>query len=113
MMQELSPEGETVEFSAPSTTEHGEVTLSAHLDLRAAKPLHAKLLELRGDTIIVDAANVDRIGAQCAAILLSAARSWESDGQEFSLVNPSEAFTKGLELLGISLTDVGGVEPTE
>ncbi len=48
----------------------------------------------------------------CAAILLSAARSWEADGQEYSLVNPSEALVKGLELLGISLADVGGVEPS-
>ncbi|WP_279483723.1 STAS domain-containing protein [Aureimonas sp. SK2] len=112
MMQELLPEGEMGDFAAPSEATHGEVTLSPVLDVRAAKPLHAELLAARGDTIIVDASNVERIGAQCAAVLLSAARSWDHDGQEFSLVKPSAGFIKGLELMGIGLNELGG-EPTD
>ncbi len=108
MMQELLPEGEMMDFAAASERAHGEVTLSPVLDVRAAKALHAELLAFRGDTIIVDASNVERIGAQCAAILLSAARSWDHDGQEFSLVNPSEGLAKGLDLMGIGLSEIGG-----
>ncbi|RIX98840.1 STAS domain-containing protein [Aureimonas flava] len=111
MLQELQSEGEPVAFAVPSDAAHGEATLAPVLDVRAAKPLHAELLALRGDTVIVDGAQVERIGAQCAAILLSAARSWESDGQEFSLVNPSDALCRGLELLGIGLHEVGGTLP--
>ena len=107
-LEELQSEGETVEFATTSESAHGEITLAPVLDVRAAKPLHGQLLALRGETIIVDAVNVERVGAQCAAILLSAARSWEADGQEFSLVNPSDALQKGLELLGIGLHEVGG-----
>lgn len=109
ILQELQSEGDAIAFATPADAAHGEITLAPVLDVRAAKPLHARLLALRGDTIIVDASDVERIGAQCAAILLSAARSWDADGQEFSLVNPSDAFHKGMELLGIALTEVGGV----
>jgi anti-anti-sigma regulatory factor len=111
MPQELASEIDADAFAMPSAAAHGEVTLAPVLDLRAARPLHAELLRLRGDTIIVDGSQVERIGAQCAAILLSAARSWESDGQEFSLVNPSDALSRGLELLGIGLHEVGGIAP--
>lgn len=72
------------------------------LDLNAAGRLHEQVLAHRGGNIDVDASEVDRIGAQCVQVLLSAVQSWRADCQDFKVVQASEAFVKTLQLLGIS-----------
>ena len=76
------------------------VRLGQVLDLNAAGPLANELLAVRGRNVDVDASAVERLGAQCLQVLLSARRTWDADGAEFSVVSPSSEFTSTLALLG-------------
>jgi chemotaxis protein CheX len=73
------------------------------LDIRAAAPLAARLLALRGEEVAIDAGNVQRVGAQCIQVLLSARATWTADGISFALTNPSDAFIEGVEALGFPI----------
>lgn len=75
--------------------------LAEMLDLRAATPLAAQLLALRGEEVTLDACAVQRLGGQCLQILLSAKATWEFDGVQLRVVAPSPGFVEGLQLLGI------------
>jgi chemotaxis protein CheX len=75
--------------------------LPAELDHVAAASLFETLSSLIGTDITVDGSRVERIGAQCVQILLSAAASWKNDGAVLEFANPSLEFIAGLELLGI------------
>jgi chemotaxis protein CheX len=72
------------------------------LDLTAAAPLKAEFGALRGKPIRVDATDVDRVGALCLQVLMSAHSTWTSDGVPFSLGATSTAFDEGLDTLGAS-----------
>jgi chemotaxis protein CheX len=76
------------------------VKLSQVLDLNAATPLAKEFLSLRGKPLSVDASGVERVGAQCLQVLLSARATWQADGAAFALVEPSNEFTSTLALLG-------------
>ncbi|HEY9056472.1 MAG TPA: STAS domain-containing protein [Aurantimonas sp.] len=80
------------------------VELAGILDLKAAGPLFDQLLTLRGKPVTVDAAGVEKVGAQCIQILHSAAATWHADEVAFTIVEPSETFRSGLDLLGLSET---------
>lgn len=69
------------------------ITLAADLDLNVAMPLRAELLALRGGPVSLDASQVDRLGALCLQVLLSAGRTWAEDGQPFAVAAASPAFT--------------------
>ncbi|MEQ8305077.1 MAG: STAS domain-containing protein [Hoeflea sp.] len=72
------------------------------LDLNAASRLHEQVLSHKGENLELDASHVNRVGAQCMQILLSAAQSWQADKQSFKVVEASDAYIKTLQLLGIS-----------
>ena len=74
--------------------------LSQVLDLNAATPLANELLALRGQAVELDASDVERLGAQCLQVLLSARATWAADGAAFALVSPSSEFSSTLALLG-------------
>lgn len=76
------------------------VRLGEVLDLNAAGPLAAELLALRGRDVEVDASAVQRMGAQCLQVLLSARATWDADGTAFALVAPSDEFASTVALLG-------------
>ena len=76
------------------------VRLGQVLDLNAAGPLANELLALRGRDLEVDASAVERLGAQCLQVLLSARATWDADGAGFAVVSPSNEFTSTLALLG-------------
>jgi chemotaxis protein CheX len=78
------------------------VRLAQVLDLNAAQPLANELVALCGRDVEVDASGVERLGAQCLQILLSARATWESDGATFALVTPSSEFNATVALLGAS-----------
>ncbi len=60
------------------------------LDLPAASPLRAMLMEHRGSDVEVDASNVERLGGLCLQVLLAAGRTWTLDCRMFRLINASE-----------------------
>lgn len=84
----------------PAPQSAAVLQLSQVLDLNAAAPLMNEFLALRGRNVDVDASAVERLGAQCLQVLLSARRTWDADGAEFSVVSPSSEFTSTLALLG-------------
>lgn len=79
------------------------VQLPEVLDIRAAGPLASQLLGARGKQLIIDASNVQQIGAQCAQVLLSAKFTWSADAAPLTISNPSDTFIDALETLGIPL----------
>ena len=77
------------------------IQLPEVLDLNAATPLAGELLSYRGNDLVADASQVQRIGGQGAQVLLSAAATWRQDGFKLRVVKPSAAFRDVIELLGI------------
>jgi len=72
--------------------------LSEVLDLKAAGPLHAQILGLRGAPLTIDASKVQRLGGLCLQVLLAAEATWRSDDQELTLAQPSPEFDAGWTL---------------
>ncbi len=77
------------------------VSLPPVLDITAAGPLAAELMGARGKDISVDASKVEKIGAQCIQVLLSAAATWAHDGMEFELSRPTDALVERLGTAGL------------
>lgn len=77
------------------------VKLAEFLDLAAAAPLVATLLERRGKPIVIDGSAVHQLGAQCVQVLLSAKRTWSADGASLSIVNCAPRMIEDLRSLGI------------
>jgi chemotaxis protein CheX len=63
------------------------IALPAVLDIRAAAPLQAKFLALRGQPLTLDASAVERLGGLCLQVLLSARAAWAADGQALSVAS--------------------------
>ena len=76
------------------------IRLDPNLDIRAAAPLREILLANGGTAIVLDAAQVSRLGALCLQVLLAARNDWEAKGLPFSIRNPSAAFAETLRLFG-------------
>ncbi len=82
--------------NAPAT-----LRLAKVLDLAAAAALKEDFVQLRGRSAVVDASDVQRLGTQCAQVLLSARRAWLAESQTFEIKDASEAFSEGLNRLGV------------
>lgn len=79
------------------------MTLGSELDIKAAVPLAAALLAARGKDIVVEASQVERVGAQCLQVLLSAAATWDADGATLAIQHPSGAFVDAVQSAGLEL----------
>jgi chemotaxis protein CheX len=82
--------------------EDPKVQLAAVLDLTAAAPLADALLARRKKATVVDASNVQRLGAQCLQVLIAAANTWKEDGVAFRIDGMSDGFSEGLRLMGVT-----------
>ena len=82
------------------------IALPAVLDLRAADPLKAQLLAVRGQEASLDASAVERLGGLCLQVLLSAIQTWRADGQALTFINVTEAFASQWSALGASASDL-------
>jgi chemotaxis protein CheX len=87
------------------------IRLPGSLHLPAAPSLAATLLSVRGHQVTLDASSVERVGAQCIQVLVSAQNLWAQDGLAFTVSNPSPAFLEALGTLGISISKIGEQEP--
>jgi chemotaxis protein CheX len=76
------------------------LVLDPVLDLNAAAPLQAAFLECRGESLNVDAKEVQRLGGLCLQILLAARRSWSDAGLTLAISGRSAAFDEALALFG-------------
>lgn len=88
---------------AASKAARKKLALAPVLDLNEASALHAKLLELRGNGVEIDASAVERVGALCVQVLMAAAKTWDEDKQPFTLTTMSDAFTKTTQLIGVDV----------
>jgi len=81
------------------------------LDIKAAEPLKAAFLNLRGRPLALDASAVERLGGLCLQVLISARKTWQADGQALRLADASTAFIEQLVAFGdpdIQTTPEGG-----
>lgn len=95
-------------MSAAAEQDHADIRalqLPEVLDLKAAGPLAAELLNRRGEEISIDASRVRRLGGQCLQVLLSAAMTWRTNEIPLAFVDPSPEILEGLRRLGIDPTD--------
>jgi chemotaxis protein CheX len=76
------------------------------LDLTYAGPLAESLLVLRGAEVSLDAAQVQRVGAQCVQVIMSAIATWAADGAALCIIEPSREFREALSLLGVGLAEI-------
>jgi len=76
------------------------IILAPTLDLKAAAPLHNAIMSCRGEALVMDGSQVERLGGQCLQILLAAQAFWTLQGDSFALRNVSPAFAAALALLG-------------
>lgn len=68
------------------------ISLPAVLDLAQAEPLKAALLPMRGQSVIVDASRVERLGGLCLQVLISAQQTWARDGHTLKIDDVSREF---------------------
>ena len=80
------------------------ITIPGELDIKAAAPLAAGLIAARGADLVLNASQVERVGAQCMQVLLSAAATWSADGVELALEEPSQAFIDAAAIAGLDLS---------
>lgn len=78
------------------------LSLEKVLDLNEASALHGKLMALRGNDVTIDASSVERVGALCVQVLMSAAKSWEEEKHSFTFSKISDALAKTMQLIGVN-----------
>ncbi|KIN61108.1 STAS 2 domain containing protein [Sulfitobacter noctilucae] len=78
------------------------VVLEGKLDVSAVGALHAKLVELMGQEIILDFGAVSQIGALCLQSCLAAARSAKAADLPFSIINVPDAVFEQMAVMGFS-----------
>ena len=88
------------------TAATGSITLPTELDIKAAMPLATELIAARGKDLALNASQIERVGAQCLQVLLSAAATWEADGQELTIEEPSPAFSDAIQTAGLTLSQL-------
>lgn len=85
---------------------HAAIGLPAVMDITAAGPLASEILLHRGKDLTLDASGVERMGAQCLQVLLSAATTWSHDGMQLEVTGPSQPFTDALETAGVDMDNL-------
>lgn len=78
------------------------LTLDSMLDVTHAATLAGALLGQRGKDIVVDASDVQHLGAQCGQLLVAARRTWAADGHVVRFAKASAAFVENIRLLGLT-----------
>lgn len=76
------------------------VALPSVLDIQAAESLRAQLLAARGQDVVVDASGVERLGALCLQVLLSAQQTWAGEAQSVTIDQASDAFVSQWTMFG-------------
>ena len=79
------------------------LTLPSILDIQAAEPLRGEFLALRGQDVEVDASNVERLGALCLQVLISARKTWARDGLTVRIGQTSPSFANQCKTFGADL----------
>lgn len=78
------------------------LSLDNVLDLNAASSLHSQLMAERGSDLAIDGSAVERVGALCIQVLMSAAKTWEEEKHSLTFSQMSDAFMKTMQLAGVT-----------
>jgi chemotaxis protein CheX len=97
--------GRSARMSGPMSDPR-QLRLPEVLDMTFAGPLAESLLALRGAELVIDASRVQRVGAQCAQVIMSAIATWQADDFALNLTDPSSEFRDAFSLLGIGLVEI-------
>lgn len=89
-----------------SAATQNELVLPERFDSSTAASVLAGFKSHRGNTLIVDASAVRRVGAQSIQILVSASRTWRTDGNVLSVQNPSAELIEAACLLGLPSSEL-------
>jgi chemotaxis protein CheX len=79
-----------------------KLSLEKILDLNEASALHGKLMSMRGSDLAIDASAVERCGALCIQVLMSASKTWEQEKLSFKFSKISDALAKTMQLIGVN-----------
>jgi chemotaxis protein CheX len=79
-----------------------KLSLEKILDLNEASALHGKLMSMRGSDLAIDASSVERCGALCIQVLMSASKTWEQEKLSFKFSKISDALAKTMQLIGVN-----------
>ena len=85
------------------------ISLPAVLDLAQAEPLKAALLPMRGQSVVIDASRVERLGGLCLQVLISAQQSWARDGHSLKIDAVSREFADQWNAFGAAEAAPQGV----
>jgi chemotaxis protein CheX len=89
-----------------------KLQLEPVLDLGAAERLHARLVEMRGQPLDIDASQVERLGGLCLQVLISARDTWRTDGHSAVVGQASTAFDEAWDLFAApSFSDSADLPP--
>ncbi len=88
-----------------NSTNMQTILLEDVLDLTVSAQLVDSLHAHRGSSLRLDASRVVQLGALCLQILLSATRTWASDGVDLKIINSSPVFLDGLEGFGMTAVE--------
>ena len=91
---------------APENDADMPLVLPECLDSSAAAGIKDMLLARRGKSLVVDASQVRRAGAQSLQVLIAAARTWHADGQDYVVKRPSSELLGTVSLIGLSREDL-------
>lgn len=83
------------------------VVLPAVLGIQQAGPLREELLALRGQSVTIDGSAVERLGALCLQVLISAQQTWARDGLSLVIDQVSESFADQWNAFGASAPSQG------
>lgn len=75
--------------------------LPDRLDSSAAPALARTLSDLRSQPVALDASGVEVIGALACEVIIAAQRQWKTDGQAFTVTQPSARFEAACAALGL------------
>ncbi|WP_309629807.1 STAS domain-containing protein [Brevundimonas sp.] len=81
------------------------LSLPAVLDLAQAEALKAALLPMRGQSVVIDASRVERLGGLCLQVLISAQQTWASDGHSLKIDDVSREFADQWNAFGAASAD--------
>ncbi len=90
-------------FDLKTNDDGAEIELASVMDMRAAEPLKATLLEaLAGQQpLSIKADAVDRMSTPCIQVLIAAATAMQRTEMPFKLTGPSDAFIDAFNDLGL------------
>lgn len=75
--------------------------LPDRLDSSAAPGLVTALMDRIGKPLILDAGQVEVIGALALEVIIAGGRQWEADGQSLTIAQPSARFSAACQTLGL------------